>query len=118
MAASRLTRDVKAAAECLRADYQDATALAYLAKNCDAISTKFENVPAATLETLAAKCTVRPGAHALATAQDRIHEKTFLRDSGFPTARIAAHLDYVGVLAVEFFVANGRLPVNEVAPSA
>lgn len=30
--------------------------------------------------------------------------------------RIAALLDYVGVLAVEFFVADGRLLVNEIAP--
>ena len=77
------------ATEHLRAGYQDAPALAYLAKNCDAISTEFENVPAATLETLAAKCTVHPGAHAVAITQDRIHEKTFLRDNGFPTASFA-----------------------------
>ena len=30
--------------------------------------------------------------------------------------RIAAALDYVGVLAVEFFVVDGRLLVNEIAP--
>ena len=78
------------ATEHLRADYQDATALAYLGKTCQAISTEFENVPAATLETLAAQCTVRPSAHAVAIAQDRIHEKTFLRDNGFPTASFAA----------------------------
>jgi len=78
------------ATEHLRADFQDAAALEHLAKNCDAISTEFENVPAATLETLAAKCTVHPGAHAVAITQDRIHEKTFLRDNGFPTASFAA----------------------------
>ena len=32
------------------------------------------------------------------------------------SAAIAAALDYVGVLAVEFFVADGRLVVNELAP--
>src|SRR5690606_38547364 len=31
-------------------------------------------------------------------------------------ARIAAHLGYVGTLAVEFFVSDGRLYVNEMAP--
>ena len=30
--------------------------------------------------------------------------------------RIAEHLDYVGVLAIEFFVANGQLLTNEMAP--
>ena len=30
--------------------------------------------------------------------------------------RIAERLDFVGVLAVEFFIANGKLLVNEIAP--
>lgn len=30
--------------------------------------------------------------------------------------RVAEHLDYVGVLAFEFFVANGQLIANEIAP--
>jgi 5-(carboxyamino)imidazole ribonucleotide synthase len=30
--------------------------------------------------------------------------------------RVATHLDYVGVLAFEFFVADGRLLANEIAP--
>jgi 5-(carboxyamino)imidazole ribonucleotide synthase len=71
------------------ADYQDATALEYLAKTCGAITTEFENVPAATLESLATRCVVRPGSKAVAITQDRIHEKCFLRDAGFPTARFA-----------------------------
>ncbi|MGQ0697118.1 MAG: 5-(carboxyamino)imidazole ribonucleotide synthase [Panacagrimonas sp.] len=32
------------------------------------------------------------------------------------TRRVAEHLDYVGVLAFEFFVAGGRLLANEIAP--
>lgn len=75
------------------ADYQDAAALAHLAKTCDAISTEFENIPAATLETLATRCVVRPGARAVAITQDRINEKVFLRDAGFPTARFAVVRD-------------------------
>jgi len=76
----------KLASDHLCADYQDTTALVYLATTCDAVSTEFENVPAATLEWLAQRCVVRPGAHAVAITQDRIHEKTFLREHGFPTA--------------------------------
>ena len=71
------------------ADYQDATALDYLASTCAAVSTEFENVPAVILERLARQCLVRPGARAVAITQDRIHEKTFLRDAGFATAEFA-----------------------------
>lgn len=68
------------------ADYTDKSALEYFAKTCDAVSTEFENVPAATLEWLTQHCVVRPGAHAVAITQNRISEKNFLRDHGFPTA--------------------------------
>lgn len=71
------------------ADYGDQSALDYMAKTCDAITTEFENVPASTLEQLTATCPVRPGAQAVTITQDRIHEKTFLRDNGFPTAPFA-----------------------------
>lgn len=71
------------------ADYTDKTALDYLAKTCDVITTEFENVPAATLEQMAQHGPVRPGAHAVTITQDRIHEKTFLNDNGFPTAAFA-----------------------------
>lgn len=71
------------------ADYTDHTALAYIAKTCDAVSTEFENVPAATLEWLADKCVVRPGAKAVAISQNRILEKSFLREQGIPTAKFA-----------------------------
>lgn len=70
----------------LRAAYTDGPSLDELARTCAAITTEFENVPAETLETLAARSVVRPPVHAVAIAQDRIAEKTFLRDRGFPTA--------------------------------
>lgn len=79
----------KLATDHVCADYRDPTALEYMAKTCDAVSTEFENVPAATLEALARKCVVRPGARAVSITQDRIHEKTFLRDARFPTAPFA-----------------------------
>jgi len=77
------------ASEHLQADYQDVNALDRLARECAAITTEFENVPASTLETLARRCVVRPGAKAVAITQDRIREKTFLRDHGFATAPFA-----------------------------
>lgn len=73
----------------IAADYSDAEALDSFARRCAAITTEFENVPAATLETLARRCIVRPGAKAVAIVQDRILEKTFLRDHGFATAPFA-----------------------------
>ncbi len=64
----------------LQADYLDAAALAAFAQNCVAITTEFENVPAAALRTLAATRAVAPAADAVAIAQDRVAEKThFMR---------------------------------------
>ena len=70
----------------LHAPYDDPAALERLATECAAVSTEFENVPAAVLERLAARLPVRPSAAAVAVAQDRITEKSFLRDHGFATA--------------------------------
>ncbi len=79
----------KLATDHVCANYDDQTALDYLAKTCDVVTTEFENVPAATLEALSSSCPVRPGAQAVTITQDRIHEKTFLQDNGFPTAPFA-----------------------------
>lgn len=73
----------------LCADYTDRAALTEMGQACAAVTCEFENVPAASLELLARLCTVRPAAGAVAIAQDRIAEKTFLRDQGFPVARFA-----------------------------
>lgn len=73
----------------LAAAYDDEHALAVLARECAAVTTEFENVPAASLEYLAARVPVRPGAQAVSIAQDRAQEKTFLRENGFSTARFA-----------------------------
>ncbi|MFO7603106.1 MAG: 5-(carboxyamino)imidazole ribonucleotide synthase [Gammaproteobacteria bacterium] len=79
----------KLASDHVCADYTDQTALDYLAKICDVVTTEFENVPAATLEHMAQHGPVRPGAHAVTITQDRIHEKNFLHANGFPTAPFA-----------------------------
>jgi len=79
----------KLASDHVCADYADQTALDYIAKTCDAVTTEFENVPASTLDALAKTCPVRPGAQAVTITQDRIHEKNFLKDNAFPTAPFA-----------------------------
>ena len=70
----------------LQAAYDDASALDQLATRCRAVTTEFENVPARSLEILAARTLVRPGARAVAIVQDRITEKAFLDASGAPVA--------------------------------
>ena len=76
--------------EHLQRDYTDVEALTYLATQCAAVTTEFENVPVEALRHLEAHCLVRPGALAVAYAQDRIREKTFIRDCGLATAPFQA----------------------------
>lgn len=73
----------------VQADYTDPAALKKLGESCAAITTEFENVPAASLIELANHCRVSPGAGAVAIAQDRSHEKNWLADNGFATAPFA-----------------------------
>jgi 5-(carboxyamino)imidazole ribonucleotide synthase len=70
----------------IRASYDDERALAELSACCAAITTEFENVPAAALEQLARASVVRPPIGAVATAQDRIAEKTYFQSRGVATA--------------------------------
>ncbi len=73
------------------APYDDAAALAAFAAASDVVTFEFENVPAAVVEALAALgADVAPGARALAAAQDRVAEKTFLNGVGAPTVAFAA----------------------------
>ncbi len=73
----------------IQADYTDAAALARLTETCAAITTEFENVPAASLTTLAQTCRVAPDAAAVGIAQDRAREKSWLAEHGFATAPFA-----------------------------
>lgn len=70
----------------LRAAYDDEAALTELARLCAAVSTEFENVPAASLDFLARTTFVSPAGRCVAIAQDRIEEKRFIASSGVPVA--------------------------------
>jgi 5-(carboxyamino)imidazole ribonucleotide synthase len=70
----------------LCADYLDERALTELAAQSAAVTTEFENVPAATLELLSRSTIVHPSVRAVAITQARIAEKTFLQSHGFSTA--------------------------------
>jgi 5-(carboxyamino)imidazole ribonucleotide synthase len=73
------------------AAYDDPTALTVFGRVCDVVTFEFENVPAASVERLAeAGALVAPGPTALAVAQDRVEEKTFLNAVGAPTVAFAA----------------------------
>lgn len=73
----------------IQADYLDEAGLGRLAEGCLAITTEFENVPAASLAALASRRPVRPGADSVAVAQDRIREKVFLSGIGIAVAPYA-----------------------------
>lgn len=75
--------------EHLRADYLDREALRKMASQCAAATTEFENVPAESLAFLEKHGIVSPAADAVAVAQDRIREKTFLADNGLDVAPFA-----------------------------
>ncbi|BBL72521.1 5-(carboxyamino)imidazole ribonucleotide synthase [Methylogaea oryzae] len=70
--------------------YDDQEALDYMGRECAAVTTEFENIPASSLDHLGGSCIVRPGHGAIAVTQDRILEKNFLRDNGFGTAKTVA----------------------------
>lgn len=72
------------------AAYDDEAGLRELASFCRAVTTEFENVPAASLRTLAAYCQVSPAADAVAVVQDRIDEKAFVAAQGIAVAPHAA----------------------------
>ena len=83
--------------EHLCADYTEARALSRMGAICAAVTTEFENVPARALERLADLCPVHPHAVAVYRTQDRIREKTFIRDMGLPTAAFAVVEDEAGI---------------------
>ena len=68
------------------AAYDDIAALSAFAASVDVITYEFENIPAAALDALQARAPTYPNRRALATSQDRIAEKDFLRSLGLQTA--------------------------------
>ena len=87
----------------LVAPYDDPAALDEMGAACAAVTTEFENVPAAALDRLAEMTVVHPASGAVSVCQDRIAEKTFLRDNGIahaPFAVIESEADLAAVAAV------------------
>ena len=70
-------------------DYRDEAALAEFASKVDVATFDFENVPSEAARWLAARVAVFPAPSALATAQDRLAEKTLFRELGIPVPDFA-----------------------------
>jgi 5-(carboxyamino)imidazole ribonucleotide synthase len=70
----------------IQTGYLDQQGLAQLMQRCAAITTEFENVPAAALLTLGAARPVAPAADSVAIAQDRAREKAHFARCGVPCA--------------------------------
>ena len=84
----------------IQTSYLDEHGLGQLAQCSAAITTEFENVPAAALTSLAVLRPVAPGAAAVAVCQDRAAEKRHFANCGVPCAphaviETAAQLDAV-----------------------
>lgn len=68
----------------LLGDYRDENALAQFSSEVDVATFDFENVPAESAEWLTQFVPVSPNPRALATAQDRLAEKTLFKELGIP----------------------------------
>ena len=69
------------------ASYEDIESLRRFAANVDAVTSEFENVPAATMQVIGEICLASPGVAALQAAQHRIAEKTLAAGLGIATPR-------------------------------
>jgi 5-(carboxyamino)imidazole ribonucleotide synthase len=119
-----------AADEHLVAAYDDASALDRLAARCVAVTTEFENVPAAALERLAARCRVAPHAAAVRVCQNRLREKQLFVDAGVHCApftaiatdddvlRAAAHFAFPALLKTAELGYDGKGQKRVDAPGA
>lgn len=72
-----------------QASYDDIEALENFGNSVDVLTYEFENIPTEALDALDQIRPIRPGREALRISQDRLTEKTFLRDLGLQTAPFA-----------------------------
>jgi 5-(carboxyamino)imidazole ribonucleotide synthase len=68
------------------ASYADEAAVRKFARTIDVLTFEFENIPASTIEWASSNRLVRPRGEVLLIAQNRLREKEFLSDAGFPVA--------------------------------
>jgi len=71
-------------------DYNDLAAVRAFARDVDVITFEFENVPSATAAAAAEMAPVRPDGSILHITQNRLREKSFLAEHGFPVTPFRA----------------------------
>ena len=69
---------------CFEGGWDDARAAAQLARGCDVVTLEIEQVALSCLDAAAKYAPVRPGKALLQIIQDRIAQKKWLKDHGFP----------------------------------
>lgn len=72
------------------ASYDDLDRVREFARAVDVVTFEFENVPSATSRAAAEVTPVRPDGHVLHVTQQRLREKTFLQEHGFPVTPFRA----------------------------
>ena len=81
------------------AAYDDLDQVRAFARGVEVVTFEFENVPAPTTEAVAEIVPVRPAGHVLHITQQRLREKTFLQDNGFPVTPFRRVVSREDVLA-------------------
>lgn len=77
----------------VNAPYDDVAALTAFARDCDAVTYEFENIPSEPLAAIAPLVPLHPRAEVLHVCQNRQREKAWLRAQGFPHVGYAEALD-------------------------
>jgi 5-(carboxyamino)imidazole ribonucleotide synthase len=102
------------------ASYGDLDAVREFARSVDVVTFEFENVPSATIEAASETVDVHPKGEILHTTQNRMREKTFLSENGFPVTpfrhirvvddlyRGSAELGFPSVLKTAGFGYDGK----------
>ncbi|MFN6402132.1 MAG: 5-(carboxyamino)imidazole ribonucleotide synthase [Planctomycetota bacterium] len=86
------------AAHSVVGDYEDVDAVGAFAERIDVATLEFENIPLVAVETAQKSVPVRPGLQVLAVAQNRLVEKSTLKDFGFPVTPFQEVRSYGDVL--------------------
>lgn len=104
----------------IRAAYDDLDAVARFARGVSVVTFEFENVPAATTAACERFAPVRPAGSVLHTTQNRLREKTFLKNAGLPVTpfwpvraladfkQAATAIHYSGVLKTAAWGYDGK----------
>jgi len=74
----------------IAAAYEDLDRVREFARGVSVVTFEFENVPSPTSRAAAEVVPVRPDGHVLHVTQQRLREKTFLQDGGFPVTPFRA----------------------------